>query len=208
MRVFASILDCDLLRLGEEVERVELAGVDGLHLDVMDGHFVPNLSFGVPILEAVRRASPIPIESHLMVMDPLRLIPRFLAGSDRIIFHLEALPEPEPGIELVKAAGREVGLALNPSTPVDRVKPYLQLIDLVLLMSVNPGLGGQSFIPETFSRIEELRDQTPLLIIAVDGGVKPEMAQALKRAGVTEVIAGTGIFKAQDYKTPVAELRG
>lgn len=208
MTVFASILDCDFLRLGEEVERVDLAGVDGLHLDVMDGHFVPNLSFGVPILEAVRRASRSVIESHLMVANPLKLIPKFLAQSDRIIFHLEALPEPEPGIELVKAAGRQVGLALNPSTPVDRVKPYLQLIDLVLLMSVNPGFGGQGFIPETLNRIEELSGRGSSLIIAVDGGVRPKITGALISAGVTEVVAGTAIFKAEDYKKAVAALKG
>ena len=178
----------------------------------MDGHFVPNLSFGVPLLNAVRSTVSLPIDSHLMVREPENLIEMFLPKSDQVVFHLEATSEPEKCIELVQRAQKRVGIALNPDTAVSRVAPFLNRVDSVLLMSVFPGFGGQEFRPSTLDRVAEVRQMVERLgrdiKIWVDGGVSPLNCDALARAGAGALVAGSAICRSADYAAAIARLRG
>lgn len=187
------------------------AGVDALHLDIMDGHFVPNLSFGVPIVKVVQAIAPVPIYSHLMVTQPEKVVEMFLPYSDIIIFHIEATDNPEACIKTVTDAGKKPGISLNPGTPVETLLPLLSRVDDVLIMSVFPGLGGQRFIPQTLERIRrlyELRTQTETqFTISVDGGIGPANCRAVKEAGADMLIVGSAIFKSNDYSQTVRQLK-
>lgn len=211
IRISASILDCNFLRLEEEIRAVLAAGIDALHLDIMDGHFVSNLSFGVPIVKAVQAIAPVPIYSHLMVIEPEKIIERFLPYSDFIIFHIEATDKPEMCISTIAAAEKKNGISLNPDTPVETLLPFLSQVDDVLIMSVFPGRGGQRFIPQTLERIRrlyELRTQTKThFTISVDGGIGPGNCQAVKEAGADMLVVGSAIFKSNDYSQKVRELK-
>ena len=212
-QISASILNADFGRLADEVRRAAAGGVDSIHLDVMDGHFVDNLTMGPVVVEAVRPATDLPFHSHLMISNPLRYADRFAeAGSDLIVFHVEADDEPDEVIAAIEAAGRRPGIALNPDTPVDAVRPYLERIDLALVMTVHPGWGGQSFIGEVLPKIEALRtelDARDLPVeIGVDGGVNLDTIGRAYRAGGDVLVTGSALYSGGgDLAPTVAALR-
>lgn len=211
MKVAASILNCDLLHLKDEIKKVQTAGVDVIHLDVMDGHFVPNLSFGVPILKAVKPLLTVPIFSHLMVIKPETVIEQFIADSDGVIFHIEAADIIEQCLSIIKYNKKVAGIAINPDTPIEKVEVYLDRIYEVLIMSVYPGFGGQLFIPGTVDKIRKLKElinqKHSKTLIGVDGGVGPNNAKLLIEAGADILIAGTAIFMSKDYAETISKMR-
>jgi ribulose-phosphate 3-epimerase len=213
--VAPSLLACDFTCLGEEVRRVEQAGAKLLHLDIMDGHFVPNLSFGLPVVEAVRRSTRLPLEVHLMISEPGRYWRRFReAGADLLTIHIEAVPEPRALLGEIRASGAAVGLSLNPPTPLATLDGCLDLCDLVLVMSVMPGFGGQAFESVALEKLRTLRGANgtapfsstqksgqsrsgPLL--SIDGGVNLETAGACAAAGAELLVVGSALFSQKDY---------
>lgn len=194
-----SILSADFGRLGEQVAEVEAAGAHRVHVDVMDGHFVPNLSMGAVVVKGLRPVTRLPLEVHLMVEDPGRFLDGFVkAGADSFIVHLEVLPDPRPMIEQIRGMGKKVGLAFNPDWAVEKVEPYLRDIDLALCMTVFPGFGGQPYIPESTGRIAKLRAlvsaHNPQCEIEVDGGIDERTIGEAARAGATVFVAGSAVF--------------
>lgn len=198
--VLPSMLLCDFGNLEREIRQLEAAGFHGLHLDVMDGVFVPNFSYGLPIVRAFRRLTDLPLDVHLMMVNPGRYVGEFrAAGADLISFHAEAVEDPVPVVAAIRGSGAGVGMALNPSTPVARVLPVLDDLDFVLLMTVQAGFGGQSFQAGPLSKIEELRRVRPDLWIEVDGGVNAETIGTCCRAGANGLVVGSAIFNGRDY---------
>jgi len=211
-RIAPSILSADFSCLEREVHAVEEAGADLIHVDVMDGHFVPTLTLGPLVVEAVRRSTRLPLDVHLMIERPEGLIAEFVkAGADSLTVHAEACPHLHRTIQLIKELGARAGVALNPGTPLGQVEEVLEGIDLLLVMSVNPGFGGQTFIPSVFDKIRRARariDGARLsTLIEVDGGIKVGNAQALSEAGVDIFVAGSAIFGSEDYKETIAAMR-
>ncbi len=206
--VAPSLLACDFANLQREVRRAEQAGAKVLHLDIMDGRFVPNLSFGLPVVEAIRRVSTVPLDVHLMISEPGRYLRRFRdAGADFLTIHIEEEPQPEGLLEEIRSLGAAVGLSLNPPTPVASVEPFLDLCDLVLVMSVMPGFGGQEFDPVALEKLERLRAVGPSsLLLSVDGGIGDETIGRCARAGAHMLVAGTAFFGFEDYQQRLAEL--
>ncbi len=207
-----SLLAADFARLGDEMRAVEAAGADWLHLDVMDGHFVPNISFGPIVLAALRGLTKLPFDVHLMIEPVDPFIRDFVeAGADHLIVHAEAGPHLHRSLQLIKSLGKRAGVALNPATPPDAAAWVLDIVDIVLVMTVNPGFGGQSFLASQLPKIAEVRrmiDATGRSIaLTVDGGVAPGTAAQSLAAGADTLVAGTSVFRAKDYGQAIAALR-
>ncbi|MER3451013.1 MAG: ribulose-phosphate 3-epimerase [Thermus sp.] len=201
-----SVLTVDFARLGEAIREAEEAGVDWIHLDVMDGRFVPNLTFGPLVVEAVRRVTSLPLDVHLMIVEPERYLKDFaMAGADWITIHVEATYHPHRGVQQVRELGKKAGLAVNPGTPLEAFEPLLPELDLALLMSVNPGFGGQRYIPSSTARLKalkEMRDRlNPACLVEVDGGVNEKTLPLVLQGGADVVVAGSALFN----ERPVAE---
>ncbi|NTU57593.1 MAG: ribulose-phosphate 3-epimerase [Chlorobiaceae bacterium] len=208
-----SILSADFTNLKSSIELAEKAGADWLHCDVMDGAFVPNITFGPLIVEAIAKSSSLVIDTHLMIKDPDRFIEDFIkAGSHQITVHQEACPHLHRTIQYIKSLGAKAGVSINPATPVSVLESILPDLDLVLLMSVNPGFGGQKFIPSSVAKIASLdtmrMEMNPRMVIAVDGGVTEENAAELSAAGADALIAGTAFFKAADPAAAARKIKG
>jgi ribulose-phosphate 3-epimerase len=211
VKLAPSLLAADFARLEEEVGRVEEL-VDWLHLDVMDGHFVPNLSFGMPVVASLRKVSGLFFDCHLMVTNPIDLVePLAEAGADLVTMHIEAVPDPESAAKAARDAGLGFGLVVNPVTPFAAVAPYAELCDVILIMSVEPGFGGQQFIDSVLKKIAEAREWVEArglpADIQVDGGITPSNVRAVLDAGATVVVAGSAIFGADDPASAVAAMR-
>jgi ribulose-phosphate 3-epimerase len=212
IKISPSILSADFARLGEEIRAIDVGGADYIHVDVMDGHFVPNITIGPLIVDAVRKVTAKPLDVHLMIENPDRYIPDFAqAGADLITVHQEAVPHLHRTIQLIKSFGKKAGVSINPATPVSTLDVILDDLDLVLLMSVNPGFGGQSFIPATLAKISALRqriEERGLSVeIEVDGGVKADNIGRIAAAGADVFVAGSAVFSTQDYGQTIALLR-
>ena len=208
-----SLLAADFARLGEEVEAIAAAGADWLHLDIMDGHFVPNISFGPVLVKALRKRSTMPFDVHLMIAPADPYLAAFAeAGADLISLHPEAGPHLHRSLQTIRGLGKKAGVVLNPATPVDAVAHVLDLTDLILVMSVNPGFGGQSFIESQLSKIATLRQMIDAsgrsIHLQVDGGVTAKTAPACIAAGADCLVAGTAVFGQPDYAAAIAALRG
>ena len=207
-----SILSADFARLGEEVKAVETAGADWIHFDVMDNHFVPNLTVDPMVLQAIKPWTNLKIDAHLMVEPVDALIEGFAkAGADLISIHVEATRHLDRSLKLIRSLGKEVGVVLNPATPVSAIDCVLDSVDLVLLMSVNPGFGGQAFIPYVVDKVAEVRARIDALgkpiRLQVDGGVAPDTIGQIAAAGADTFVAGSAIFKHKDYAAPIAALK-
>jgi ribulose-phosphate 3-epimerase len=212
IRIAPSILSADFGRLAEEVRAVEAAGADLIHVDVMDGRFVPNITIGPLVVEAVRKATKLPIDAHLMIVEPERYVEAFAkAGADFVSVHAEVSPHLHRTLQAIRAAGARPAVALNPSTPLSAVEWVIGDCEMVLVMTVNPGFGGQKYIEACTEKIRALRAladaRNPALQIEVDGGVKPDTAAVVAGAGANVLVAGTAVFGEKDYRTAIASVR-
>lgn len=213
VRIAPSILSADFGRLAEEVKAIEQAGADLVHVDVMDGRFVPNITIGPLVVEAVKKATSLPLDVHLMIVEPERYIDDFArAGASTITVHQETCPHLHRTLQQIRAAGARPSVVLNPSTPLSSIEEVLGEVSQVLLMSVNPGFGGQAFIPATVDKIRRLRamlDAKGLsaVDIEVDGGINPTTAKQVVAAGANVLVAGNAVFKSPDYRAAIAALR-
>src|SRR5689334_6465408 len=210
--VAPSLLAADFARLQDEVTAIEAAGADWLHLDVMDGHFVPNISFGPVILQSLRSRTRLPFDVHLMIAPVDPFVAAFAdAGADHMLVHPEAGPHLHRTLQLIQSHGKRAGVVLNPATPIESIACVLDLVDIILVMTVNPGFGGQAFLPSQLPKIAALRrmiDATGRRIsLSVDGGISPKTAPDAIAAGADTLVAGTAVFGAQDYKAAIAALR-
>lgn len=212
IKIAPSILSSDFARLGEEVKDVEACGADYIHVDVMDGHFVPNITIGAPIVRALRPVTNLPLDVHLMIENPDHYIEEFAdAGADILTVHAEACPHLHRTIQLIKSKGVKAGVVINPATPVDAIKHVIEDVDLVLLMTVNPGFGGQAFIERVVPKIAEVKKLADDLGVSpeieVDGGVNKETARKCIEAGATVLVAGSAVYNMEDRKSAIESLR-
>jgi ribulose-phosphate 3-epimerase len=212
IRIAPSILSADFGRLAEEVRAVEAAGADVIHVDVMDGRFVPNITIGPLVVQAVRKVTKLPVDAHLMIVEPEKYVEAFAkAGADLISVHAEVSPHLHRTLQAIRAAGARPAVALNPSTPLSAVEWVLADCEMVLVMTVNPGFGGQRYIDACTRKIRDLRALAdrlnPGLEIEVDGGVKPDTAATVAGAGANVLVAGTAVFGEKDYRAAIAAIR-
>jgi ribulose-phosphate 3-epimerase len=211
LKIAPSILSADFARLGEEVRALTAAGADYVHVDVMDGHFVPNLTFGAPVVRALRKHSPLPFDVHLMIEPVDPLIPAFAeAGADIITVHAEATRHLDRSLQLIRSLGKKAGASLNPATPESALAYVLDAVDLILVMSVNPGFGGQSFIASQTAKIARIKEMigSRAIEIEVDGGITPKTASICAAAGADVLVAGSAVFATPDYAANIRALRG
>jgi len=211
-KIAPSILSADFGRLADEVGALTRAGADYIHVDVMDGRFVPNLTIGPLVVKALRKATTVPLDVHLMIVEPERYVEDFArAGADLIGVHVETSPHLHRTIQLIKSLGKKASVTLNPATPLDTIEYVLGDVDQVLIMSVNPGFGGQSFIKSVLPKISALREQVRerklAVDIEVDGGIKPDNVAEVTAAGANIIVAGSAIFESHDYAATIAQLR-
>jgi len=206
--VSPSILSADFARLEQECKSLEKSGADWIHCDVMDGMFVPNVTFGMPIVKSIRKCVVIPLDVHLMMDEPIRYVKQFAeAGADIITFHAEAAKNVADTANAIRACGKKVGISVKPNTPVEALLPYKGLFDMILIMSVEPGFGGQSFIESSVDKIRKARELFPDVLIEVDGGINEITAKQVIDAGVDVIVAGSAIMSATDRKEAIARLR-
>lgn len=212
MKIAPSLLSCDFSKMGDEIKRMDLCGADWMHLDVMDGHFVPNITFGAPVIKTVRGYTDKPFDVHLMISDPLKYADDFIdAGADIITFHIECDSDIQQTIDKIKSRNVKVGLVIKPNTPASAVFPYLKDLDLVLVMTVEPGFGGQSFMADMLPKVSEIKAEAKKLGIEmpveVDGGIGDSTIAQAASAGVDICVAGTAVFKAEDATKAIADLK-
>ena len=212
LNIAPSILSADFSRLKDEIQAVEAAGADWLHVDVMDGHFVPNITIGPVVVEWVRKVTKIPIDVHLMITDPDKYAPEFIkAGADWISVHPDTCPNPNATLNKIRDLGAKSSIAVNPDVPLKKVEGCFSDIDMVLMMTVFPGFGGQAFIPDVLPKIEEVRkriDQSRLaILVEVDGGIKTDNIDRVCRAGGEVIVSGSGIFKTPNYTDTIRRMR-
>ncbi|MCH8157344.1 MAG: ribulose-phosphate 3-epimerase [Nitrospinae bacterium] len=211
-KIAPSILSADFSKLGDEIKAVEDAGADWIHVDVMDGHFVPNITIGPPVIESIRKVTKLPLDVHLMIENADCYIKSFAdAGADILTVHVEACPHLNRTLQAIRDLNVRAGVVLNPATPLSALEEILHEIDMVLLMTVNPGFGGQSFIPSMLDKISNLREimgqYEHEIDLQVDGGVKPDNAGEIKEAGASVLVAGSAIFNSKNYKKAIKQLR-
>lgn len=213
VKIAPSILSSDFSRLGEEIKAVEDAGADFIHLDVMDGHFVPNLTIGPGIVSAVKGVTSLPLDVHLMITNPELFLEEFIeAGADYLTVHVEVQPHLHRTVSRIRELGARAGVSLNPSTPAAALQEIVPIVDLVLVMSVNPGFGGQTFIPSSLDKIRTIRGMIDRhggsALLEVDGGIKADNAGPVRDAGADVLVSGSGVFRTDDYRGNISRIRG